>query len=149
MRCAVPLVAITACAYQPGSFRGLAASFPGQRTTIGCLDVTVDERHERDGVAELEYNFGNRCDHPTVVDLAAVRVFGRTGDGRELAMAAIDRRHELRALPIDGRLAGREAIAYDAGPGELAAVCVDVAPIAHATPAQWLCFGDARLAVTP
>ncbi len=149
MRCVVSLVAITGCAYQPGSFRRLAIDFPGQRATLGCLDVSVAGRSERDGIAELEYDFGNRCDHPTVVDLAAVHVVGRTGDGRELAMAPVDLRNELRALPIDGRMAGREVIAYDAGPGELAAVCVDVAPIAHATAAQWMCFGDGRLAVTP
>ena len=91
------------------------------------------------GQSVLAYAFGNRCDHPAVVDLARVSVLGRTVDGREVTLAAFDPRHELRAVALDGRSSGREAIAYPSTV-PLAEVCVDAAAIAHESPERWLCF---------
>jgi len=149
----VVVVALGAgCAYQPGSFSRIGAAFPGQRATFGCLDVAVDDQPLPDGTSSIEYDFGNRCDRVTTVDLAAIRVVGRTDDGREVALRPLDPRHQIRPLPIDGRLVGREIVAYWAGREQRApivAVCVDAAAIAHA-PEQWMCFSETGAAeVTP
>src|SRR6185369_5263278 len=65
MRAAVLSVALTACAYRPGSFSHLSENFPGQRTTVGCIDLSVERRPDLiGGGTVLAYAFGNRCDHP-------------------------------------------------------------------------------------
>jgi len=134
MRIAVVLGALVAwgCGgYQPGSF----ATFVGPRATVGCLDVAVHRRADlADHAAVLEYQFGNRCRAPAVVDLRDVRVVAA---GRVLA--PYDPRSELEPLTIDGRLSGVEAIAYPSGE-PLAQVCVDVASLAQAAPERWLCL---------
>lgn len=157
IRALAVVIAFAACAYKPGSFESWQApgypskAFAGQRVTVGCLDLAVDRRDDMDASAVLGFAFGNRCDHATVVDLASATVVGRTVDGKELTLAPYDPKHELRALRIDGRRAGREALAYPAEVA-LAQVCVDVASLAHTAPAQWLCFGSdgaTIAAVTP
>jgi hypothetical protein len=101
MRAAVLSVALTACAYSPGSFRHFRHDFPGQRTTVGCLDLAVERRADlTTGGTVIAYEFGNRCDHPAVVDLAAVDVVGRTFAGDEVKLAPFDPERELRALAI-------------------------------------------------
>ena len=140
MRVAV-LLAIAGCTYQPGSFVHAKYWFPGQRTTVGCLDVAIERRADREGEAVLGYQFANRCDHAAIVDLAHVHVVGRTLDGAEHSLYAYDPLGQLRPLPLDGRLAGAEAIAYandDRAP--LGEVCVDAATISHADATRWLCF---------
>ena len=139
MRIAVVLGAVSAAfacgctGYTPGSF----ASFPGQRTTIGCLDVAVQRRADlADHAAVLAYHFGNRCRAPAVVDLAHVRVV----DDHGRALAPYDPRAELVPLTLDGRLTGREAIAYPSTGEPIAYVCVDVASLARTAPEQWLCL---------
>lgn len=149
---------LAGCAYQPGSFRR-DAPFPGVHATVACLDVAIDRRADltcawlraaawsggsgacdvASDQAVVAYAFGNRCDHATLVDLADVSVVARDARGDALALRPFDPRRELVALSLDGRATGREAIAYDgAAPGDV--VCVDVASIAHASPAQWRCF---------
>jgi len=123
--------------YHPGSFEAPQETFAGSRTTIGCLDVSVAQRARGFGQAFVEYDFANRCDHATVVDLAAVRVVGRTAAGRDLRLVAHDPDHEIRPLPLDGRSTGHEVIAYEGG--EVGRICVDVGAIGHATP-SWVCI---------
>lgn len=145
MRLGLAVVAVSAfivgCAYKPGSYKAPARDFIGQRTTVGCLDISVDRRTDLGSSAVLGYTFGNRCDRPAVIDLAWVNVVGRTAAGTEVALVPYDPKGELRAVSIDGRQAGSEAISYPA-PEALGQVCVDVASLAQVTPAQWLCFGN-------
>lgn len=133
------LAVFAGCAYQPGSFRYMAEPFTGQVATIDCLDIAVERQPDLvTGTAVVRYMFGNRCDHPAIVDLAAAAVVGRTPDEQQLALAAYDPRHELAVLRIDGRAFGREAIAYPAQ-APLGVICIDAASIAHAATVQWLC----------
>jgi hypothetical protein len=149
MRAAILSVALTACAYSPGSFHHFRHDFPGQRTTVGCLDLSVERRPDlTTGGTVLAYEFGNRCDHPAVVDLAAVEVVGRTVGGDEVKLAPFDPDRELRALAIDGRAAGQEAIAYPSTIA-LAEVCVNAATVTHQGSASWLCFGNRWLPASP
>src|SRR5690606_3122588 len=111
------------------------------QVTVGCLDLAIERQPDHGSSAVLGYTFGNRCDRPATVDLAWVHVIGLTAEGAEIALTPYDPAGELRALKIDGRLVGREAIAYPA-PAPLGQVCVDVASIAQHKPARWLCFGS-------
>ncbi|NVB82978.1 MAG: hypothetical protein HOV81_31660 [Kofleriaceae bacterium] len=141
MRAAVLSIALIGCAYRPGSFSHPRQGFLGQRTTVGCLDLSVERRPDLTGGGTvLAYEFGNRCDHATTVDLASVVVVGRTYDGAERRLSPYDPRAEIRSLSIDGRTAGREAIAYPDATAHFAEVCVDAASLADQTPARWLCF---------
>lgn len=144
MRAAVLSVALTACAYRPGSFSTFASTFPGQRTTVGCLDIAIERRPDLPSGAVVGYQFANRCDHPAVVDLAHVAVVGKTIDGAEVDLAPYDPERELEPLHIDGRMIGREAIAYSSEVA-LAEVCVDAASVAQDQRAQWLCFARKEL----
>jgi hypothetical protein len=145
MRSVLPSVVFLGCVacagYQPGSFTGPQESFVGPRTTIGCLDVSVAQRLRAPRTAVLEYDFANRCDHATLVDLAAVRVIGRTAAGRDVPLAAHDPDREIRPLPLDGRSTGHEVIAYEGD--DVERVCIDVGAIGHA-PAPWVCIAPRR-----
>ncbi len=141
MRAAVLSVALIGCAYRPGSFSSPRQGFLGQRTTVGCLDLAVERRPDLTGGGTvLAYEFGNRCDRAATVDLAQVTVVGRTYEGEQRRLFAFDPDQEIRPLQIDGRTAGREAIAYPDATSHFAEVCVDAASLAHETPARWLCF---------
>ena len=132
--------ALAACGYHPGSFKYPHAQALGQRATIGCLDVSVGLRQQSERGAVVAYDFANRCDHPSVVDLASVRVVGRTYDGRLVPLPAYDPHREVRALPLDGRSTGHEAIAYVAKDApRVAQICVDAPAIAHQG-GPWMCF---------
>jgi hypothetical protein len=132
-----------ACAtYRAGSFESAGEPFLGERATAGCLDLAVDVK--RDAVATgpvVQYQFGNRCDRAATVDLASVRVTGRTASGEEVQMVAYDPYGEIRALPLDARASGRERIEYrtarDFG-GDVIAVCVGIGSIAPSEPASQL-----------
>jgi len=142
MRAVFPplLLAVAGCAYQPGSFHSLNQPFAGQQATLDCLDLAVHRRPDLPGGgAVVSYAFGNRCDHPTVVDLATIDVFGRTDDGRQLELKAYDPRHELEVLFLDGRAVGHEAIAYPSD-APLGVVCFDAATIARASAVHWMCL---------
>jgi hypothetical protein len=149
MRAQVTLgLLLAGCAYQAGSFDSMLRSFGGERATIGCLDLTVERRHELPGGgAIVVYSFGNRCDHPTLVDLASVAVVARTADGQQRELTAYDPRHEIESLLLDGRAVGGEAIAYPAD-ATLDAICVDAGSIAHSAIARWLCLPASRLQIT-
>jgi hypothetical protein len=148
MRLALLTCALLGCAYQPGSFRYLPQNFPGQRVTVGCLDLAVERRADLSaGPAHgpvLAYQFANRCERPAIIDLAAVTVVGRTPEGAEVGLRPFDPRAELQPVALDGRSVGAEALAYlpDA-PADLPLpqVCVDAATLAHQGRPHWLCFG--------
>ena len=142
MRAAVLSVALIACAYRPGSFSHYRQSFPGQRTTVGCIDLSVERRPDlTTGGTVLAYEFGNRCDHPAPIDFTRVKVVARTYSGEDVTLSAYDPQGQIMPQRIDGRAIGAEAIAY---PSErrLAEVCVDAAALAHAAPARWMCFAS-------
>jgi hypothetical protein len=131
---------IAGCAYQAGSFRSPTESFVGQHASVGCLDVAIERRADlSSGGAVVGYAFGNRCDHPAVVDLRSVAVVGRTNDGREKPLLPYDPTHSIIAMQIDGRTTGREAIAYPSD-SPLREVCIDAGSIAHVAATEWLCF---------
>ena len=145
MRLAAAAVLIAGCAYKPDSFHAPSHPFVGQHVSAGCLDLAIERRPDliaRTG-AVVAYEFGNRCDHAAVVDLVHVAVKGRTFDGQELDLRPWDPHHEMRALALDGRAIGNEAIAYK-NKDPIAEVCVDAASIAHATPERWLCFATSQ-----
>ena len=130
---AIPIA--SACAYAPGSFSSPTSSFPGARTTAGCLDIaaaltSTTPEHGR----VVSYTIGNRCDSVAVVDFAAVRA---RVDG--VALAPFDPRHELRPLRMEARTVITEQIEYrriDPNQG----LCIDVGHIdGSASGERWLC----------
>jgi hypothetical protein len=138
------IVLLGACAYQPGSFHDAQGHFAGTRITVDCLDLAIERRPDlRDGCKVVSYAFANRCDQPATVDLAAVRVVGRARDGADIALVPYDPKRELRPLVLDGRAAGREAIAYGGGT-DVASVCIDAASITRANGSRWLCVEPGR-----
>ena len=140
MRVMIGLLAVVGCSYSPGSYQYPGRTFPGQRLTVGCLDISVDRRPDMNGAVVLDYQFGNRCDESVVVDLARVPVIARTRAGDELALEPYDPRLQIRALRLGARQAGSEAIAYP-NTQRLAQVCVDAAALAAGTSEQrWICF---------
>jgi len=146
MRIALLSCALIGCAYKPGSFTWGVNAFPGQRATVGCLDVAVERRTDFPIGPVIGYQFANRCDHPTRVDLGSIAVVGRDAGGAEVALRAYDPHAELRAVTLDARNIGTESLAYPATHA-MAQVCVDVASLERSRPAQWLCFGNAPATV--
>ena len=140
MRVASLAAALVGCAYSPGSYTHFRQSFPGQRTTVGCIDLAIERRPDVNaGAAVLAYEFGNRCDHPATIDLARTRVLAQTYSGERIELRPYDPNGEIRTLKIDGRGAGAEAIAYFADEA-IAQVCVNAATVAQLTEDRWLCF---------
>ena len=137
----VVLVFWLGCAsYAPDSFSYPARVFPGQRTTVGCIDLSVDRRTDMGDAAVLEYQFGNRCNDAAVVDLQHAHVIGRTLDGTEVQLWPYDPAFEVTVKTLPARKAGSEALAYPAK-HQLVQVCVDAASIIeHASGTRWLCF---------
>lgn len=139
--CVVSLVA--GCAYRPGSFHSPSRTFAGARATLGCLDLAIERRPDIDIGAVLGYSFGNRCDDPTLVDLASASVVSSTGDGRqERHLPPYDPGHVLASRELDGRAVGGEAIAY-LSQAPIDHLCVDAASIVHESEPRWLCFDGA------
>lgn len=146
-------------AYQPGSFShgvGQDAAFAGRRGTVGCLDVAVERRADRESSAVLAYRFGNRCNGSALVELGRVVVVARFADGRQERLAPYDPENEIRPVRLAGRLSGGEAIAYPGAEGavqvcaELSAITTlagaggaarqPAAPPDPDAPQRWLCF---------
>jgi hypothetical protein len=133
---------IAACAHQAtSSTQRPSHDFVGQRSSVGCLDIAIDRRTDTGSSAVLGFTFGNRCEHPTVIDLAWVNVIGRTSNGAEVTLVPYDPKGELSVVKLDGRQMGAESITYPA-PEALGQLCVDVASLAQQKPAQWMCFGN-------
>jgi hypothetical protein len=134
-----PLVIVAGCSYSPGSFSFPGRTFAGQQVTVGCLDISLDRRPDFDGKAVINYQFGNRCDEPVVIDLLRVPVTGRTLDGDEVTLTPFDPAMEMMAMKLDARKAGGEAIAYPSTQ-PLAQVCVDAGAITETNQSRWMCF---------
>ena len=140
MRTMACVVFVAGCAYQPGSFHSPSRSFAGAHATLGCLDLAIERRPDVQVGAVLAYSFGNRCDDPTLVDLASARVVSSTGDGRDqVHLAPYDPGRVIAPRQLDGRAVGGEAIAY-MSQAPVDHLCVDAASIVHAFEEQWLCF---------
>lgn len=139
MRIAIVACALVGCAYQPGSFAYEGRAFPGQRATVGCLDISVD-RSELPIGPVIRYQFANRCDRAATIDLAAVAVVGRDARGAEVKLRPYDPRSELHPVALDGRSAGAESIAYPSA-SAIPQICVDLATLVHDGPPQWRCLG--------
>ncbi len=135
----VPLALGGCTTYQPGSFASRTGPFQGERTTAGCLDIAVARRSEPLAANIIQYQFANRCDRPALVDLGAVAVVGRTIEGAEVSLEPYDPGAEIKPFSLDARLVGQEALAYESSE-PLTQICVDMASIGRATPAQWQCF---------
>jgi hypothetical protein len=145
MRVLAATVLLAGCGYQSGSFDSPVRQFSGSLITVDCLDIAIDRRPDLpDGHAVVSYTFGNRCDHPVLIDLSQVAILGRDWEGKSFELAAYDPRHEIEALRIDGRAVGGEAIAYerDESPKQ---ICIDAGGITHAPTAAWLCIGSRPL----
>ncbi len=139
---AVACLALAGCAYQPGSFHSVMQDFPGKQATVECIDLAVERRPDLpNGSAVVRFAFGNRCDHPAIVDLASASVVGRTEDGDQVQLTAYDPRHEIQMMRIDGRAVGREALAYPADT-PISEICVDAGSIAHGPSPQWMCLAS-------
>jgi hypothetical protein len=142
MRIALLLCALVGCTYKPGSFASSGSAFRGQRVSAGCLDIAVERRGDLAIGPVLDYQFANRCDHLTTVDLGAVTVIGRSAEGAEVRLRPYDPRSEIHPVALDARKVGGESLAYWAGRA-MPQVCVDVASLARDGVPQWLCFGTA------
>ena len=126
------------CAYRADSFEHAQRPFDGVYLTVDCLDLAIEHRQRR-RASVIEYHFGNRCDQPALVDLAAARVYEQAADGSATALVAYDPKGEIRPGRIDARAVGREAIEYPRSRADRN-LCIDVASIARARPARWVCF---------
>src|SRR5580765_7004053 len=109
MRSAVVACALAACAYKPGSYAYMQQNFPGQRVGLSCLDVSMIRRADTPDGVVIEYQFGNRCDHPSPVAIPTVTT-GRTPGGKDRELYAYDPNGEIHPLTIDGRSYGSETI---------------------------------------
>lgn len=142
---AVAAVAIApACAYVPDSFSSSQTSFPGVRTTVGCLDVAVSLAADppQEGPV-VRYSVGNRCDRTAVVDFSAIRVRSTSGVAFGPELRAYDPDSELRPLRMEANAAITEQIEYrnvalPLGGG----LCVDVGGMNGPAPNErWVCQG--------
>ena len=143
---AIPVA--SACAYAPGSFSGPQSSFPGTRTTVGCLDVAVavvSSTQQQGSV--IQYTVGNRCDRVATVDFSAVHARSAAGASLGPRMAPFDPRAELRPLRMEARTVITEAIEYrHVTPGIGDGVCIDVAQLdGPARGERWLCRASAPI----
>jgi hypothetical protein len=140
MRFGIAFLLVAGCGYRPGSFSG-RSPYAGMRSTVGCLDLAIARRDDLPEAAVIDYQFGNRCTTAVPVDFSTVAVVARTRDGAEVRLAPYDPQHEITAQRLDGRLEGREVIAYPVT-DEVVQVCVDTASLARVEPARWVCFGN-------
>jgi hypothetical protein len=138
------LVLVAGCGYRAGSYTYPRAAFSGARVTQDCMDLALSRRAAADdeGGIIVQFEIGNRCDHPISIDLLHVHVIGHVRSGRESKLVAFDPDEELVAMPLDGRSYASEAIAYrDPGGDEVAGACVDIATIDHGATPRWVCTG--------
>jgi len=137
-------VTLAGCFYAPGSYHDSLGPLPGHRVRLACVDLAVTLTEDRLAPPPVvQYSFGNRCTHSTIVDLASVRAYGRYANGRVVELAARDPDQELEPLPIDGWWHGQEEIAYATPDGTRPdIVCVDVGRVDHSgdATARWVCM---------
>jgi hypothetical protein len=146
MNYSLVLVVLAGCAYKPGSFAHPQNQFPGQRATVGCLDIAVERRTDLPIGPVLGYQFANRCDHPMTIDLGAVAVVGRNAQGTDVGLRPYDPLAELHPVALDGRNVGAESLAYPTDRA-ITQVCVDVATLVHQGAPRWLCLASTTATV--
>jgi hypothetical protein len=112
------------------------------RTEVGCVEVGVDRRGDREMSPVVRYSVANHCARPITVDVAWASVIGRTAEGTEVALVPAS------ATPTSATIApsgSHETTIKYAAAASIGQLCVDVASIA-ATPeaikTQWRCFGN-------
>ena len=142
MRLVIATMALAGCAYEAGSFRSPGRAFAGEHLTVGCLDLSIERRPDlARGDVVIGYVFGNRCDHPALVDLGAAELIGHSLGSGPLSLPPYDPNREIAPMWLDGRAVGSEAISYACNV-PLRKVCVDASSIAHEPAGDWLCFGS-------
>ena len=138
------VVTLAGCFYAPNSYHDTLGPLPGHRVSLQCLDLAVTLTEDRTAPPPIvQYSFGNRCSHSTVVDLTSVTAYGRYEDGRIVPLTARDPKHELAALPIDGWWHGAEEISYATADGSVPpVVCVDVGRVDRSGDgaSRWTCM---------
>lgn len=139
------LAILVGCAYRAGSFASWGHDFDGRRTTVGCIDLSIDRRADHFGAPVLAYDFGNRCDQPVVIDLETTLVVAKTTQG-DVPMVPFDPDREIRSLPVDGRSVGAEAIEYRTAVegANVLAICVDAGSVVGISTPDWQCFDRPR-----
>ena len=144
------LVFAAGCAYKAGSYAYMSNAFPGQRATVGCLDLAVSRLPDSYDGAVMQFQFGNRCDHEAAVSLPTV-ARGRLFDGSEQTLSVYDPNAEVDPKKLDGRSFGSETLEYRAESGDrIAEICIDAGKIAgDAEGAHLLCFGGSPSATAP
>jgi hypothetical protein len=139
----VAVCALAGCGYKPGSYASMNHRFAGQRVTVGCLDLAIARHADTPDGVVVVYEFGNRCDRPSPVEIPTT-ITGKTPGGKERALFAFDPNAEIRPLSIDGKSFGSETIEYRADDDYGSVdICLDAAAIAHQTPPNTMCLGDA------
>jgi hypothetical protein len=82
----------------------------------------------------VRYVFGNRCDAPVVVDLAAIKATVRYRDGHEARMAVFDPQSVIKPGVLEAHTRGWEVLEYQpTDPADLGAVaevlCLDLSRV--------------------
>lgn len=138
---------VTGCSYSSGSFSDRAGLFPGPQVILPCLDLAVALVHSGSAAGPvIQYSFGNRCRRSVTVDIGAARVSARDASGARVVLRPYDPRAEIRPLPIDALMSGREQILYQSATRLSAiSICVDVDAIEVSARAEMppICLAEA------
>ncbi|MFN0247145.1 MAG: hypothetical protein ACKV2T_09555 [Kofleriaceae bacterium] len=113
------------------------------RTEVGCVQVGVDRRADREIGPVVRFSVENHCTRPVAVDLAWATVIGRTADGAEVALVPSVASSTMTATVAPAAV-HETTLAYTS-PTSIGQLCVDVATIASAPDAvraTWRCFGN-------
>lgn len=114
------------------------------RTEVGCVEVGVDRRADREMAPVVRYAVANHCTRPVSIDLAWATVIGRTADGSELALVAAPSDPSRSSATIPPNSEYETTLAYTSA-ATIGQLCVDVASITR-TPetvaTTWRCFGN-------
>lgn len=153
MRWAMLIVAVLAgCgAFKVASSPQSASASPSpsssdttSRTEVGCVEVGIERRGDREMAPVVRYAVENRCERPISVDLAWASVIGRTAEGTEMALVPHGKATTATTATIVPSGVHHATISY-ASPASIGQLCVDVASIAstpEAIQATWRCFGN-------
>lgn len=146
-------IAATGCSYGSRSFSDADGTFPGPRVELPCLDLAVALVRSAPAPGPvIQYSFGNRCRRSITVDLSGARVTARDVSGVEVPLRPFDPRGEIRPMPLDGLMSGREQVFY-LGPAPMSAIsiCVDVADVDRSGPAtaRRVCLAERTPEVRP
>jgi hypothetical protein len=97
--------------------------------------MAVESREDAEAEGPVvRYVFGNRCDAPVVVDLAAIKATVRYRDGHETQMRVFDPQGVIKPGVLEAHARGWEVLEYQpADAADLAAVievlCLDLSRV--------------------